>query len=721
MPLTFEDLKTREGVTPAPRIEKKGLVEKVGGFLAPTTTGLLTGEKEVSGRTLLGAGLEVGSFALPSTALLKIAGLFGKGARVAGLAARVAGKGAKVAKIGAKVAPAVEDVVPLTFEALATRTGQIGRKVVGQAKTTAKIGGVAGTMFGAGRALGEEETPLTQVAGQAALGGLAGAVGGAVLAPVISLTTMGASKVAGVTSNSIKSFNRLLKPADRAAIVEQKTSAYIASHVEDAPAINNALDRIMVKSRRVGGPTTKEGLVREVVEEGLLPKVEGIVGNQRPNIDFLATERGRLANKIDPILEPIKKKTSLITLKGRVETFLTETIGIDDKTANQINHFFDKKFLTQYGANITPKQINEIRKEMNKLSGAFDKEGFQLDVQYAIAHIMRDALDKVVPSKLVRGINAEIGRLFRMEETLRAFHNKKLNVGPVAQAFGRYAGIAALAGPLGFVSGVLGPLAGGSILIAGIAAQMGSKFVSQLVRNSRFNPQVIALLRKGINRDQQLKAKLLKEATKADRALLEKVFGSRVLGKKKATEVAGQSAKVTQIPKELEPLAQEARKYKSVEEFVESGQYVRHRTSPENASKILKEGFDVSKTTKNQFDSAGVFVNKLSGFEESIKGDVVLISKANFKNPLVLDLGAGLGPKPLGGVPGWKVELQKRYGGLKGEKLRQALLKDGYDSIITKEGKDVFEMVSLDPQKNLQPLGTKSQLTDFYKQAVKGK
>src|SRR3990167_1486206 len=144
MPLTFEDLKTREGVTPVPRIEKKGLVEKVGGFLAPTTTGLLTGEKEVSGRTLLGAGLEVGSFALPSTALLKIAGLFGKGA--------------KVAKIGAKVAPAVEDVVPLTFEALATRTGQIGRKVVGQAKTTAKIGGVAGTMFGAGRALGDRKS-----------------------------------------------------------------------------------------------------------------------------------------------------------------------------------------------------------------------------------------------------------------------------------------------------------------------------------------------------------------------------------------------------------------------------------------------------------------------------------------------------------------------------------------------------------------------------------
>src|SRR3990167_2356790 len=109
MALTFSELEKREGVKSFQRPKEKGLAEKVGGFLAPTTTGLLTGEKEVSGRTLFGAGLEVGSFVLPSTALLKVAGLFGKGARAVGVvarAARVAGKGVKVAKTAAKVAPA---------------------------------------------------------------------------------------------------------------------------------------------------------------------------------------------------------------------------------------------------------------------------------------------------------------------------------------------------------------------------------------------------------------------------------------------------------------------------------------------------------------------------------------------------------------------------------------------------------------------------------------
>ena len=528
MALTFEELKKRGDVTIVPKPEQESLLEKAGEFIAPTATGLITGEKKVSPRTLLGAGLEIGSLVIPTGAALKATGLLAKGARAIGIAERAV-RATKLAEKTIKAAKIAETAEPLTFEALASRAGQLGGKIRRQAGVAARVGGVSGAMFGAGRALGDEKVSLTQVAGQAAIGGLAGAIGGAVLAPTLSLTTMGASKISGLISNSIKRINKALKPVDRASLIEEKTSAYLASHIEDAPAINNSLDKIMVKARRVGGPNTKEGLVREAVEEGLLPKVEGILGNQRPNIDFLSKERGRLADKIDSFLEPIKRKTSLITLKGRTESFLLDTIGIDDKTARQLDHFFDKKFLTQYGVNIIPKQVNAIRKEMNKLSGAFDKEGFQLDVQYAIAHIMREALDELVPSKVVRGINAKIGRLFRIEETLRAFHNKKINVGPITQAVGRYAGIAALAGPLGFLSGMLGPLAGGSILIAGIAAQMGSRFVSNLVRNSRFNPKVIALIRKGINRDQKLKAQLLKEATVADKRLLEKVFGGRKL------------------------------------------------------------------------------------------------------------------------------------------------------------------------------------------------
>ncbi len=529
MPLTFEELKTRPGaqvVETPQQFQRKGLLRKTGEFIVPTTTGLFTGEKRITPRALLGAGLEVGSFAIPTGAILRGAGLLARGARAIGIARKAARVAPKVAKV---TRPAAEVAEPLTFEVLRGRAGQVGRRVRRQAGVAAGVGGVSGAMFGAGRALGEEEAGIKEIAGEAALTGAFGAAGGAVLAPVAGATIAGAR---AIIKRGTKLIENRVRPLERATLVEQKTKAMFAAHVEDQTAISNKLDQISVKARRVGGPDTKEGLVREIVDEGLLPKVEETLGNQRPNIDFLNSERGRLAKKIDPILAPIKKKTSLKEMKSQTEEFLLETIGIDDKTQKQIDFFFgDRKFGKQFGKNITAKQMNGIRKEMNKLSKSFDKpkDAFQIDVQFAIANTMRENLDRLVPNKVVRGINAEIGRLFRMEEVVRTFHNKKINVSPIMQAFGRYAGIAALAGPLGAVSGVLGPLAGGSILIAGLAAQMGSRFISNLARNSQFNQRVITMIRQGINRDRQLKLKLLREAKGADKALLEKIFGPNLV------------------------------------------------------------------------------------------------------------------------------------------------------------------------------------------------
>lgn len=67
-----------------------------------------------------------------------------------------------------------------------------------------------------------------------------------------------------------------------------------------------------------------------------------------------------------------------------------------------------------------------------------------------------------------------------------------------------------------------------------------------------------------------------------------------------------------------------------------------------------------------------------------------------FKNPLVVDFGDGYGKKG-----NWKNVISDRYGGAKGEKLSQAIRKNGYDGIITVDetatGKDryVSEIVDL--------------------------
>ena len=59
-----------------------------------------------------------------------------------------------------------------------------------------------------------------------------------------------------------------------------------------------------------------------------------------------------------------------------------------------------------------------------------------------------------------------------------------------------------------------------------------------------------------------------------------------------------------------------------------------------------------------------------------------------FDNPLIIDfISTGHG--------GWKTELSKKYNGLTGEKLSEAIIKDGYDGIVTLDNGVPCEAVNL--------------------------
>jgi hypothetical protein len=516
--LTFEELKKRQGTQEVPtpeRFGRKGFARRAGEFLAPTTTGLITGEKKATLRTAFGAALEVGSFLLPTGAILKGAGFVGKGARAIGLAkkAKITAKAVKAAKV-AKKAKVTEG---LTFGDIQARAGQIGARLRGQAKRAALIGGVAGTGFGAGRALGEEDLSLKEVAGEAAIGGFAGAAGGAILAPAVSLIALGARGITGITSKAIRGTTKRLQPKTRQTAIESLTDAFENSFVADKAAVNNKLDTLVVKSRRVGGPLEKRGLLRELAEEGYIPKVEGELANMRPVIDDLATRRGKLANSIDEFLKPVKTKTGIKSLEAQTKKALTEDFGVDiDKTLRQSNAVF-KALRTKHGSNMTAIQLNEVRKQLNKQTKAFGKE-FVQDTANVIARVIRERLDELAPTTVVRGINKEIARLFRIDNTARIFHNKKIDAGIIARSIGSFIGTV---GAAGAGLAVAGP---GGLVIAGLAANLGGKALANMVRRSRFNPQVIQLIKNSIVRDKKLKEKLLKEVTGGDRALLVKIF-----------------------------------------------------------------------------------------------------------------------------------------------------------------------------------------------------
>ena len=168
--------------------------------------------------------------------------------------------------------------------------------------------------------------------------------------------------------------------------------------------------------------------------------------------------------------------------------------------------------------------------------------------------------------------------------------------------------------------------------------------------------------------------------------------------------------RVKPIPKELEPLAQEARKYKSVEEFVKKGilekQYplegfgntatkgiALHGTNV--PQKVLSEGF---KTGEGTF-GRGVYLDPLGDRAVASyggqSGKNILAVEYNFKKPYIVK---EVGEK----VP--SLDLLK---------------KQGYDGVVfqnrTGMGRGIDEIIAFD-KLSLKP----SQLTDFYTQAVKG-
>ena len=67
---------------------------------------------------------------------------------------------------------------------------------------------------------------------------------------------------------------------------------------------------------------------------------------------------------------------------------------------------------------------------------------------------------------------------------------------------------------------VAGP---GGLVVAGILANMGARTVANIIRQSRFNPQIQEVIRQGIRQDKKLLDKLLKKASPEDKALLERM------------------------------------------------------------------------------------------------------------------------------------------------------------------------------------------------------
>ena len=155
---------------------------------------------------------------------------------------------------------------------------------------------------------------------------------------------------------------------------------------------------------------------------------------------------------------------------------------------------------------------------------------------------------------------------------------------------------------------------------------------------------------------------------------------------------------------EIYQLRTELRGKKPTTTLVKGESSVKYSVSEENINKITEDGLTMTyvrnpnagtanygRTYGQNLEPAGEYMN-MDTSQGKYKIDGWEYGTIQFKKPLVLDhINTG--------ETGWKKTLSDMYGGLTGKRLTRALIKDGYDAIVTQDEYGYSEIVNLNGTK----------------------
>jgi hypothetical protein len=264
----------------------------------------------------------------------------------------------------------------------------------------------------------------------------------------------------------------------------------------------------------------KDTLVRNLAEEGYVPEVNDRLADFTKVFDDITERQSRVLDNLDPILKNVDETTPVADLRKSAEQVLRESpqiITTLNKSLGELDRFF-ASIETKFGKELTAEQVNAVRKEMNRVTRAFKDDLFKQDTADAIGDATRARLDDLVDNNLVRESNAEWARLQTIRNTAEIFHQQQIDVGFLGKALGSYAGTI-LASGAGL--SVAGP---GGLVVAGLAARYGGDALAQFLRNRRFDPKVREMIVQSIRQDDELVDRLIKEANRQNKEILEKTL-----------------------------------------------------------------------------------------------------------------------------------------------------------------------------------------------------
>src|SRR3990167_1470113 len=227
-----------------------------------------------------------------------------------------------------------------------------------------------------------------------------------------------------------------------------------------------------------------------LANHGIIPKLEYAngktvmrtrgEGGTVEQVSERIAQRGEAIQKTaDKVQSVVGRNIPISRLKNEsVASAKKTTSGLElDSTIRQINSVF-RSVETKYGKKVGVGDVNFLRKEANRLSGAWDRPQYEQDAYAVVGNIFRKHLDDNLGTDLVRRINKEIGELIAARKMLFTLDGKGIGGGRFTNIV--VSSAAAIIGAGGYSGGLVGRL------ITGLVSSLGVKAFMRLIQSQKF-------------------------------------------------------------------------------------------------------------------------------------------------------------------------------------------------------------------------------------------
>ncbi|RKX64836.1 MAG: hypothetical protein DRP42_05770 [Tenericutes bacterium] len=438
--------------------------------------------------------------------------------------------------------------------------------------------------------------------------------------------------------NALKKQLDKLEPQTFDEAVASIEKGYKTAFIADKVGTNQKLTKRGMRTGQI-----PDEIVRELAEAGIIPEVEGKLAKFDKELTNISSKQQSLSDNVRRVIKASVEPTTLDDFKALVIADVNSfgsASGLN-KTLRGVESSFDS-FRKKYGDTLTPENLHDIKIDAWDNSKAFKKslspQVSELDAFSSIGAVARRRIDDIVQDPIVHQANAEWGRLANLETTIRIFDNQPIDVGVFGKQAGRLGGALAIGGATFPVSGP------GALVVAGIAATFGAKFVEKFLRTRKFSKVAKELIRKEATKNPSVLDDLLQVADAKDAEFLNrlKLEGPKPVGTPENPIITPEPSQQAQFDArarnvlgkkdfsstrkgaKLDNLSEQARKFDTAEEFVKA----KEKDIVYHGSNEGIEKFD---------DSGAFFTDDLNNADGYASGEFVYEGYLDMKKPLVID------------------------------------------------------------------------------------